>query len=436
LTTVKKTFFEKFRQEFLSLLDNNKKIFVAYSGGVDSHVLLHLLVLLQKENPKLKLTAIHVDHNLSPNANKWDKHCKKTCKDLGVDYVIKNVNAKIKLKDHSPEEIARKLRYEVFAKALSKNAILVTAHHSNDQAETLLLQLFRGAGPKGLASMPMQIKFAKGRLVRPLLNFMREELLQYAKANKLKWIEDESNTNLKYGRNFVRHKLMPIVKKQWPGITAVLNRVANHCAQADELLESLAAEDLVSVAGGIKDTINITHLKKLPLARQRNVLRFWLHSLKLSIPSEAKLNEVTRTVVNSRSDAVPVVKWDGAEIRRFQNHLYAMQPLLPHDNKTVLRLYLNKPLKLPGDLGVLRAKIKKNSKADVENKIFTVRFRLGGEKIKLPGRQGTHLLKKLMQEWEIPPWMRERILLVYCGEEVVAVIGYYNNSKDLQLDVL
>lgn len=403
----------------------NKKIFIAYSGGLDSHVLLHLLVQARKINPKLQLTAIHVNHNLSANAKQWTKHCKKICRELRVVCIIKNVNAKIKIKDHSPEEIARKLRYETFAETLPKNSVLVTAHQANDQAETLLLQLFRGAGPKGLAAMPLKIKFAKGWLVRPLLDFSREELLQYAKAQKLNWIEDESNTDTRFNRNLIRHKLMPIIKKNWPGIITTLNRVANHCARASELLENLAAEDLANVINA-KDTINIEALKKLSSARQDNVLRFWLHTLHLSTPSEVKLHEVIRTVVNSRSDASPVVGWQGAEIRRFQNHLYALSPLMPHDNKVILHFNLKQPLKLPAGLGVLRAKVNKKFAAAAKNKIFTVRFRQGGEKLKLAKRQGTHQLKKLMQEWQIPPWLRDRVPLVYCDAKIVAVVGYYN----------
>ncbi|MEI8055712.1 MAG: tRNA lysidine(34) synthetase TilS [bacterium] len=407
------------------------KIFIAYSGGLDSHVLLHLLVQLRKIqskfNFKLQLAAIHINHNLSLNAKHWTKHCKKICKELRVECLVKNVNAKIKIKDHSPEEIARKLRYKAFAKTLPKNAILVTAHQANDQAETLLLQLFRGAGPKGLAAMPTKVKFGKGWLMRPLLNFSREELLQYAKECKLKWIEDESNTDIKFDRNLIRHKLMPIIRKNWPGITTTLNRTASLCAAANELLENLAADDLASAVGD-KGALNIESLRKLSLVRQNNALRFWLHTLHFSTPSAAKLNEIVRTMINSRSDASPVVRWRGTEIRRFQNYLYAMSPLLPHDKKQVLQFDLKRPLKLPGNLGVLRAKVSKKFLADFKGKKFTVQFRLGGEKLKLPKRLGTHELKKLMQEWQIPPWLRDRIPLVYCGSEIIAVVGYYNIS--------
>lgn len=431
---MKRSIFAIMRCKISSLLASNKKIFVAYSGGVDSHVLLHLMAQMRKENPKLQLTAIHVNHSLSSNAKNWAQHCKKICKNFVIECIVKTVDAKIKLKDHSLEEIARKLRYEVFAATLPNNACLVTAHQANDQAETLLLQLFRGAGPKGLAAMPVKIKFAKGWLVRPLLNFSREELLQYAAEYKLHWVEDESNADLRFDRNLIRYRLIPIIRKNWLGITTTLNRAANHCATANELLENLATEDLKKVIGEIAGTINIPALKKFTLARQYNVLRFWLYSLKLPTPSEAKLSEVVRTIVNSRSDTKPVVKWCGVEMRRFQNNLYAMLPLLSHDNKVILRFYLQRPLKLPGNLGILRAKVNKKFENDYKNKIFTVRFRQGGEELKIPRRQGTHKLKKLMQEWKIPPWLRDRTPLVYCNMKIIAVVGCYSVS-DIQLRI-
>ena len=412
----------------ISLLGKSKKIFIAYSGGVDSHVLLHLLAQIRKSHPKLELTAIHVNHNLSSDAKKWVKHCQNSCKKLRIQCVVTSVDANVKIKDHSPEEIARNLRYAALVQQLPKNALLVTAHHVNDQAETLLLQLFRGAGPKGLAAMPVKIKFAKGWLLRPLLDFSREDILQYARKHKLKWIEDESNTNPKYARNFIRYQLLPIISKQWPGVVTALNRAAKHCAVTSGLLSVLAAEDLKLVEGKVEQTIDLTALKKLSVERQENLLRFWLHGLGFTIPSEAKLREVLRTVVNSRSDTKPLVKWSGVELRRFQNHLYAMSPLLPYDTKAILSFDFKKPLKLPADLGVLRAKINKSSKGNAKTQNFTVRFRQGGEKLKLSGRQGTHKLKKLMQEWQIPFWLRDRIPLVYCGEEIIAVVGYYSIS--------
>lgn len=410
------------------------QIFVAYSGGLDSCVLLHLLTQIRQYQPYLDLNAIHINHNLSTNAKKWDQHCKKICKDLKVKYIVKQVNANIKIKDQSVEEIARNLRYAAFTKILPKNAVLMTAHHANDQAETLLLQLFRGAGPKGLAAMAPKKEFAQGWLVRPLLHYSRQDLLEYAKEHKLDWIEDESNTDIKFSRNLIRHTLMPIIRQNWPGITKVLNRVAGLCAQTNKLIEELGEQDLAIVAtqssgeaGGIQQLlINITKLNQLSLARQNNVLRFWLQKLSLPIPSEVKIKEILRAAVNSRKDANPIIAWPGVQIRKFNGNLYAMPPLAKHDSKIILFFDIKKKVNLPSGLGILSIKINKGLTKKYQNKKFSIRFRTGGEKLFIPKRKATHELKKLMQEWQVPPWMRDRIPLVYCEDQIVAIIGYYN----------
>ena len=405
------------------------QIFVAYSGGLDSHVLLHLIAQVRQYQPNLDLSAIHINHNLSVNAKIWDQHCKKICKNLKVKYITKQVNAKIKIKDHSLEEIARNLRYEAFAEILSKNAVLMTAHHANDQAETLLLQLFRGAGPKGLSAMSIKKEFAQGWLVRPLLHFSRQDLLEYAKEHKLDWIEDESNTDTKFSRNLIRHTLMPMIRQNWPGITKVLNRVAGLCAEANELMEDLGAQDFQSSRGevhGIQQAlIDIIALKQISVARQCNVLRFWLHNLNLPIPSEIKIREILSAAVNSSEDANPVIAWPGAQIRRFNGNLYAMSPLLEHDKSVILSFDIKKKIKLPNNLGTLSIKINKDFAKNYQNKKFSIRFRTGGEKVFMPKRKGTHELKKLMQEWQVPPWLRDRIPLVYCEDQVVAILGFY-----------
>jgi len=422
------------------LLSSYKRIVVAFSGGLDSHVLLHLLVISSKakkaKKAKAEITALHINHNVSSNSKKWAKHCQQICKKLDVKYIDKDVKVKSNHGKHSPEEILRNLRYEAFAELLPKGGCLLTAHHANDQAETLLLQLFRGAGPKGLAGIPVKTKFAKGWLIRPLLNCTRAELLQYAKQHRLKWIEDESNADLKFDRNFVRHQLLPKIGKRWPGVIKALNRSANNCAEADQLLGVLAADDLKEAidpvttsfprasSGNLSSTktINIKKLKKLPLIRQKNLIRFWLSELGLGLPSEAKLQEIMSSVIDSRYDATPVVSWKGGEIRRFRNELYAMLPLAAHDNKQVL-LFTGKILHLPSGLGDLKIKI---TKPNIDPKKIKICFRQGGEKISLKGRKGTHDLKKLMQEWNIPPWQRDRIPLIYYDEKIIAVVDYYS----------
>lgn len=399
-----------------------KKFLIAYSGGLDSHVLLHLMAQIRAENPKIKLQAIHVNHGLSQNAASWVKHCQKICKELKVHLIIKTLSLK-KTPKKSLEAEARKLRYFEFSKLLKKDTFLLTAHNQNDQAETLLLQLFRGAGPKGLAAMPTKMEFASSFLLRPLLSFSRAELQKYAIENKLQWIEDESNTNLNFDRNFIRHKLMPVIQTRWPSVQETLARVARHCGEASELLHELAVDDLV----GVDNTLFIKTLLELSPARQRNVLREWLQQLNFPIPSEIKLLQIQNEVLNAPADAKPLIKWEGTEIRRYQNYLYALKPLPTIDlNWEKIWELKSGSLLLPDNLGSLIAEKKQGSgylKLPAKAKV-TVRFRREGERCQPAGRMGSHPLKKLMQEWQIPPWQRNRIPLIYFNKQLVAVIGY------------
>jgi tRNA(Ile)-lysidine synthase len=404
-------------------------IYVAYSGGVDSHVLLHCLAKFREQYPHLKLAAIHVHHNLSANAAAWVKHCKNNCALLAIPFIIKYVDASIKIKGHSVEEVARNLRYQVFAETLSENACLLTAHHADDQAETLLLQLFRGAGPKGLAAMPTIIDFAKGKLVRPLLHYTRQDLLGYAKQEQLKWIEDESNVNTNYDRNYVRHNVLPVIQNRWPNVLQTLTRVARHCADADKLLTILAMQDLEQVRGGKSEsdaarTLSINKLSCYSTPEQCNIIRYWLKSLGLSTPANVKMQQLLSEVLACRVDAMPVVTWSGVEVRRYQDELYAMRPLQPFDDKQIISWDISADsLILPGNLGILTAEI--IGKLPMIAEKVTVRFRSGGEKCQLLGRKGgRQALKKLLQGWRVPPWQRNRIPLIYFGEKLVAVVGF------------
>lgn len=439
---------EKFSPELLykilrQLTDGNE-LFIGFSGGVDSLVLLHSLWQLRNLYSELNLTAIHVNHGLSNNAEIWVRYSEEVTAALEIPLLIKNVNAKIKIADNSPEEIARKLRYQAFAENLPEGASLLTAHHGDDQAETLLLQLFRGAGPKGLAAMPEVINFAKGKLLRPLLRFSRASLVDYAKEQNLKWIEDESNLNLGFDRNFLRHSILPAIKKRWPGVLQTMHRASRHCADADKLLEVLARDDLAKVEGTVKNTLSIKKLLLLDEPRCCNVLRYWLQNLKLSIPSTAKMQQILRTILTSRLDATPLVSWSGVEIRRYQDNIYAMSPLPTHDNKLQLSWDLTKDLVLPNNLGTLRVTMKdanldyhkSNSVRENQNLFlspssFTVRFRNQGEVCKFSKQKITHSLKKLFQKWQIPPWQRDRIPLIFKEDKLLVVVGYaYLDSWD------
>lgn len=417
------TFLKNFYQHLFKLTQQ-RKFLIAYSGGLDSSVLLHSMVMLRSEYPDLQLRAIHINHSLSPNAKEWERHCAAVCQSLQVELITKKIQI-FPTKKQSLEADARKMRYQLFAELINNDECLLTAHTKNDQAETVLLQLFRGAGPKGLAAMPAKIHFTDTYHLRPLLEFTREQLQNYATQQQLTWVEDESNLNLGFSRNFVRHELMPLISKRWPGILSALTRSARHCADADKLLTQLAEQDLLKVQGTIQGTLSIAQLLTLHEERQRNILRAWLNKLKFPLPSEIKIIQIQQEILFAKEDAKSIVKWRNTEVRRYQDNLYAMSSLSKVDRNFASHWDLQSTLILPGKLGELISKTdfgKGLRKQSLDHVV--VRFRRGGERCHPHGRVGSHPLKKLFQEWQIPVWQRDRIPLIFYQEQLIAVVGY------------
>jgi tRNA(Ile)-lysidine synthase len=345
------------------------QLWVAYSGGVDSHVLLHSLASLRplitttttttSAAPALaaaqggssaaasasafSLHAIHIHHGLNPHADAWSQHCQRICAALQIECIIKKINVAQHAKHRSIEEVARELRYQAIIDVLPEDGYLLTGHTQDDQAETVLQQLFRGAGVKGLAAMPQVKPLGRGRLLRPLLGVSRAELLAYAQAAQLQWIEDDSNQDCRFERNYLRNEVLPSLNTRWPAIKPVLARVAEHCAQASELLEDLAREDERLVRGAVSGTLSVTALNQLSPAHQNNVLRFWLAQLGLQITSTVLLEQLRRNFLQSRTDCMPHMRWWKTEVRRYGDCLYAGAPLLPFDNKMVIPWNMQQP---------------------------------------------------------------------------------------------
>jgi tRNA(Ile)-lysidine synthase len=293
------------------------KHWVALSGGVDSCVLLHFLAT---HFPNLSLHAIHINHGLHPLANDWQKHCHKLCQSLSIPLRIVSVQIHCK-KGESLEARARVERYQAFAKIIKKDDVIVTAHHLDDQAETLLLQLLRGAGLRGVAAMPAIAHFANGYLIRPLLNFSRVDIEHYANAHQIHWIEDTSNNNQQFDRNYLRQTIFPILKKRWPQAHKILARFAKHCAEQEHLIESIAAQDYRDCHGEYLNTLSIPALLKYDTTRLNNILRFYIHNLQLPSPPEKLLRELNR-LFHAKRDATPVVHWNNVYFRRYKEHLF------------------------------------------------------------------------------------------------------------------
>jgi tRNA(Ile)-lysidine synthase len=415
-----------FIQPFLTAqMAKIESLWVGYSGGVDSHVLLHLIALHRQALGKHSLKAVYVDHGLNPASDQWRKHCQTICQDLAVAFFSLHVDARPR-PGESPEAAARRARYNAFEGVLKNNDALLLAHHQDDQAETLLLQLLRGAGPRGLAAMPTVASLGRGLLLRPLLEAERVKILDYAHHHGLQWVEDSSNSDCGLDRNYLRHEILPRLKRRWPAATRTLARSARLCAEAETLLDSLADDDLDRATMGHPYRLDIQALRTLNNARQRNALRRWFQRLDLPTPSAIQLQHVLEDAIAAPHDRIPCIHWPGCEVRRYQDSLYAMAPLPPHDPG---QIFVLKPgithLSVVGS-GQLYLHPVQGAGVRLDELIgrsVTVRFRRGGERFRPQGHRHSQRLKTLFQSAGVPPWERDRRPLLYVDNKLVAVAG-------------
>lgn len=392
-----------------------RRLYLGFSGGLDSTVLLHALA-----NSSLchKIIAVHINHGLNSKANAWALHCEMTCRLLGVPLIVENVTISLA---SNIEEQARHARYEVFRGLLQEHDGLVLAHHRDDQAETVLLQLFRGAGVEGLAAMAFVKSWAKGQLFRPLLEHSRQSLLHYATEHQLQWIEDDSNTDTRFSRNFLRQEVIPLLQTRWPGVINTLTRTAKHCALATQQLSQLASHDYPELehAG---NRLSLATLQSISPERLSNVLRAWIKRNHVLLPDTATFNRIMSEIIPARLDASPKIVWGAHCIKRYQQTLW----LLPRDEddkdvyQTIDWHCFPDPLMIHS--GVVRAEPSLTGLYFPPNSHIQIRFRQGGEY--LIWRKQSKSLKKLFQQWQIPTWMRHRIPLLFIDNELAAVIGY------------
>lgn len=297
---------------------SNNSVWIAYSGGLDSTVLLHQLIQSREEGSVLR--AVHIHHGLNPKADDWQKHCEKICTAWNVDLLVHSID--LSASHENIEERARQMRYNFFASLLKANDVLCTAHHQDDQAETFLLQLMRGAGPKGLSAMSAESLLGEGRLLRPLLNMSRDELLAYAEKNSLAWVDDDSNDNMRFSRNFLRQEVLPILKRRWPTVSQTTARSARHCAETEKLLETFI-QPLFQECLLENNALALTPLVKLTPIQQKHVFRCWLFHCGFPSPNERKLQNCLRVFLTARQDRHPMVTWGNVIVRRYRHELRA-----------------------------------------------------------------------------------------------------------------
>ena len=397
------------------------RLVLGLSGGLDSAALLDILCEL-KPRFGFELAAIHVNHQISSNAPAWAEFCRALCVQRQVPFEAVAVDLHNK-QGLGLEAAAREARYGVFVGQQAEFILL--AHHLDDQAETALLQLLRGAGVKGMSAMPVSRERPSGpMLLRPLLEISRRELEAYAKARELRWVEDESNQDIYYGRNFLRHEVMPLIAKRFPAYRETFSRSARHFAEAASLLDDLARMDAAgAIASG---RLNVAALQHLDEARAKNLLRYYFSLQGVLAPSAQRLDEMLRQLTTASPDAGICLHFGKLEIRRYRGEIY----LAGHATE------------LAGDVGwAWRGEAQLNlsplsmqlvSRENVGEGIslsrlhsapVTIRLRQGGEKFQPDCKRPRRSLKNLLQEAAVPPWQREQLPLLFCGEQLAWVPG-------------
>jgi tRNA(Ile)-lysidine synthase len=400
--------------EWISRLQQFERLLVGLSGGLDSTVLLH--VLASNSNLRSRLSVVHVNHGLSEQALDWQIHCEQWCSRLKLPFIAKSIDF---CRFANIEKEARTARYAAFSSLISAKSCLLLGHHLDDQAETLLLHLVRGAGVDGLAAMREFSVFAQGHLARPLLAYSRQKLHDYASQYGLQWVDDGSNYDTHYSRNYLRHHVMPLLAKRWPGVVENLSRTALHCQQGQVNLDELALDDCPDLRERTH-SLRFTSLLALSESRAINVLRVWLRNNNIQMPTAALLKRLLTELVLGRSDSNPEVMWNEVCIRRYQDCLYSIKkgPVFSVDKPWG---HFPKPLVLQ-EGAVLCASVVQQGLFIPEGAFIEIRYRRGGELFIFHGQ--TKSLRKLWQEWKVPLWVRSQTPLLYINTELAAVIGY------------
>lgn len=399
------------------------QITVGLSGGVDSVVLFHALLTLSKQ-ACFTLSAVHVNHGISQNAGQWAEFCHDLCQTHGIPIETATLSIQ-KSAGISLEAAAREERYQIFSQF--KTDYIALAQHADDQVETVLLQLLRGAGVKGLSAMPairQQIADTAPQILRPLLNVSRTEIEAYAQIHQLNWVTDESNDDITFNRNFLRHKVLPVIKQQYPTYQTTIMRSSQHLAEASSLLDELAQIDMrqCTTAG----QLNIDTLRQLSTSRAKNLLRYMFSRHNITLPSTAKLTDILNQLITVRQDKNLHIVFGKTEIRCYQNKMYLLPKQQPVECGWSIPWHNEKQLIIPPLNGVIDFSQTQAQGIDpkkLQQAPVTIRLRQGGEKFQPDCKRPRRSLKKLLQEAAMPPWERERLPLLFSDNQLVWVPG-------------
>ncbi|WP_416431173.1 tRNA lysidine(34) synthetase TilS [Piscirickettsia salmonis] len=426
-----------------------RQLYLGFSGGLDSRVLLAALMRLAEHYPhyqiKNKFTVVHVHHGINAQADTWADYCQYICQSYQINFICEKVSLNLSQLSSGLEAAARQARYGVFKKFMQESDLLLLGQHGDDQIETLLLQLFRGAGPQGLAAMAKESQFSAddNRIVlRPLLELKQIDLEYYARDHQLDWVHDDSNDNLRFERNFLRHQVLPDLHQRYPGLIDTVGRSARLCAEQNELLNAYVQDDLVkhlvqsqsNVANHLSSECCLGLFKlagfgAYSLARQKALIRAWLAHYQVLMPSEVKLAHLIDDVCLAKVDAQPMLTWGHWLLRRYHGHLYLFDQQQGDNHHSCAyslkeQTWGGETVKLENgqvissqhlvDLGV--------DLAHWNWQGVTIGLRQGGERFRPQGREHSQPLKKFLHAQKIPPWLREQLILVKRDQKIVAIL--------------
>lgn len=416
-----------------------RRLYLAFSGGLDSTILLHGLVALQRAGSIGELQALHVHHGLQADADDWAERAQRLGTELKVPIQILRVEVERKT-GQGLEAAARAARYAALTGTMAAGDVLLTAHHLDDQAETFVLQLMRGAGVRGLSAMPLLQPLAlpgseakgqaKGQAwhLRPLLHVSRQTLQQQAEQQGLVWVDDPSNADTRFARNLVRHEVLPRLQQHWPQATQTLARCAERMATTEGLLLDLARLDLESLRSDEPYRLCVAGLRRLSTARMHNAVRAWLLELGLAAPPAARLHELQR-VLDARADASPQLAWPGVSLRRWRGGLYALSDGIDSAlSESGCAWSMQQPLEL-AELGMRLVVSRAPSRGFKPHLLQQGVYVCVRQEASLPSVASRTSLSKRLQELGVPPWLRARLPLIYCGESLIQISDLWRSPK-------
>lgn len=418
--------------EFLPDFSKNLAIqnfVLGLSGGVDS---MSLAFWLKQNN--FNFRAIYVDHNLHPNSKNWGQFIKDFCAKQGIDFKILTIRLDSL---NNLEAKARNLRYQAIKNDLTANEILLTAHHQNDQAETFLLALKRGSGVKGLGAMKALSNWQNMQIYRPLLKISRQIILDFANQNKLEWLEDPSNKNLDFERNFIRHSIIPLLEQKWPNIVQSISKTAQNLQQSQQLLENLLKNELEKLTQN--QNFDLTNFQELENLTQKELLRMWLAKHNILMPSQKQLDELLNNVIFATQDKQPILQLQNKQIRRFQNQLFITENA--KDFSSLDFVIKNNEILDFAQIGIFSLKNQKLTWKIGNNINFIdlncdfdelkIKFKAPA-KVKLVNENFKREMKKIWKKYQIPTWQRKQTALIFHQDSLLALLTKPNDCDEVQ----